>query len=379
MSKRIALSVLLAVVMLTALACDFTSLLPTTTPTANPVSTLAADLQPVSLTQQEERLTSIYEQFSPGVVAILTSASQGSGWVYDGEGHIVTNNHVVEGETRVEVDFSSGYKAYGDVIGTDAYSDLAVIKVDAPASELFPLPLGDSDTLRVGQSVIAIGNPFGLSGTMTVGIISALGRALPSGTVAPGGGYFSNGDIIQTDAALNPGNSGGPLLNLDGEVIGVNSAIRTTGYTDTGEPVNSGIGFAISINTVKRIVPSLIENGTFDYPYLGLSAVDDLPLQVIELLDLTQTTGAYVTSVIPGGPAEQAGIRAGNQPLTEPGYHPLAAGGDLIIAADGQPIQLFDDLLGYLLLHKSPGDTIVLTILRGGEQMDIEVVLGTRP
>ncbi len=377
MKKRLALPVLLVAVMMTALACDFTSLLPTAT--ANPVPTLAADLQPVSLTQQEERLTSIYEQFSPGVVSILTSTSQGSGWVYDSDGHIVTNNHVVEGETRVEVDFSSGYKTYGDVIGTDSYSDLAVIQVDAPASELFPLPLGDSDTLQVGQSVIAIGNPFGLSGTMTVGIISALARALPSGTVAPGGGYFSSGDIIQTDAALNPGNSGGPLLNLDGEVIGVNSAIRTTGYTDTGEPVNSGIGFAISINTVKRIVPSLIENGKFDYPYLGLSAVDDLPLQAIELLGLTQTTGAYVTSLIPGGPAEQAGIRAGNQPLTEPGYHTLAAGGDLIIAADGEPVRLFDDLLGYLLLHKAPGDTIVLTVLRGGEQMDIEVILGTRP
>ncbi|MBI4732008.1 MAG: trypsin-like peptidase domain-containing protein [Chloroflexi bacterium] len=377
MKKRLALPVLLVAVMMTALACDFTSLVPTAT--ANTVPTLAADLQPVSLTQQEERLTSIYEQFSPGVVSILTSTSQGSGWVYDSDGHIVTNNHVVEGETRVEVDFASGYKTYGDVIGTDAYADLAVIKVDAPASELFPLPLGDSDTLQVGQTVIAIGNPFGLSGTMTTGIISALARALPSGTVAPGGGYFSNGDIIQTDAALNPGNSGGPLLNLDGEVIGINSAIRTTGYTDTGEPVNSGIGFAISVNTIKRIVPSLIENGRFDYPYLGLSAMDDLTLQVIEQLGLTQTTGAYVTSVIPGGPAEQAGVLAGNQEVTTPGYQGLYAGGDLIVAADGQPIQLFDDLLRYLLLHKAPGETIVLTVLRGGEQMDIEVVLGTRP
>lgn len=377
MKKRLALPVLLVVVMMTALACDFTSLVPTTT--ADTVPTLAADLQPVSLTQQEERLTLIYEQFSPGVVSILTSTSQGSGWVYDSDGHIVTNNHVVEGETRVEVDFASGYKTYGDVIGTDAYADLAVIKVDVPASELFPLPLGDSDTLQVGQSVIAIGNPFGLSGTMTVGIISALARALPSGTVAPGGGYFSNGDIIQTDAALNPGNSGGPLLNLDGEVIGINSAIRTTGYTDTGEPVNSGIGFAISVNTIKRIVPSLIENGRFDYPYLGLSAMDDLTLQVIEQLGLTQTTGAYVTSVIPGGPAEQAGVLAGNQEVATPGYQGLYAGGDLIVAADGQPIQLFDDLLRYLLLHKAPGETIILTVLRGGEQMDIEVVLGTRP
>jgi S1-C subfamily serine protease len=265
------------------------------------------------------------------------------------------------------------------VIGVDAYADLAVIKVDAPASELFPLPMGDSDTLRVGQTVIAIGNPFGLSGTMTTGIISALGRALQSGTAVPGGGYYSSGDIIQTDAALNPGNSGGPLLNLSGEVVGVNSAIRTTGYTDTGEPINSGIGFAISINTVKRIVPSLIENGSFDYPYIGISAVDDLPLQAIELLGLPQTTGAYVTTVLPGGPAEKAGIQAGSQVINVPGYTNLYAGGDLIIAADGVPVRIFDDLLGYLLLHKSPGDTITLTVMRGGEQMDIDVILGQRP
>jgi 2-alkenal reductase len=244
---------------------------------------------------------------------------------------------------------------------------------------LFPLALGDSDTLQVGQSVIAIGNPFGLSGTMTTGIISALGRALRSGTALPGQGYYSNGDIIQTDAALNPGNSGGPLLNLAGEVVGINSAIRTTGYTDTGEPVNSGIGFAISINTVKRVVPSLIEKGRFDYPYLGLSAMDDLPLQAIELLNLPQTTGAYVTGIVTDGPSDQAGLLAGDQPLTEPGFQGLSAGGDLIIAADGQPIQLFDDLLRYLLLHKSPGDTILLTILRGEEQLEVSVTLGTRP
>jgi S1-C subfamily serine protease len=162
-------------------------------------------------------------------------------------------------------------------------------------------------------------------------------------------------------------------------VIGVNSAIRTTGYTDNGEPVNSGIGFAISVNTVKRIVPSLIENGKFDYPYLGLSALDDLPLRAIELLGLPRTTGAYVTSIIPGGPAEQAGVRAGNRPLTEPGYESLSAGGDLIIAADGVPMRLFDDLLRYLLLHKAPGETILLTVLRDGEQVDVPVTLGMRP
>lgn len=363
---------------ITTIACQFSGFVKST-PTVQVLPTLSTELQPIDLVLQEDRLMAIYEQYSPGVVSIRTSTSQGSGWVFDGEGHIVTNNHVVEGETRVEIDFASGYKTYGDVIGVDPYSDLAVIKVDAPASELFPLPMGDSDTLRVGQTVVAIGNPFGLSGTMTTGIISALGRALPSGSAAPGGGYFSSGDIIQTDAALNPGNSGGPLLNLSGEVIGISSAIRTTSYTDSGEPTNMGIGFAISINTVKRIVPALIESGGYEYPYLGLSASDDITLAMIELLDLPRTTGAYVTSVIPDGPAEKAGIRAGDQPITTPGYEGLFSGGDLIIAADGEEIRLFDDLLGYLLLHKTPGDTITLTILRAGEELEIDVVLGTRP
>lgn len=377
MKKRLTLVFTALLVALVMLACQFPGISPA--PTAQTVPTLAADLQPVDLSVQEDTLTQIYARFSPGVVSILTSTSQGSGWVYDGEGHIITNQHVVEGETRVEVDFPSGYKTYGEVIGVDPYADLAVILVDAPASELFPLPLGDSDSLRVGQTVVAIGNPFGLSGTMTVGIISALARALPSGSSVPGGGYFSSGDIIQTDAALNPGNSGGPLLNLSGEVIGVNSAIRTSSYTDLGEPLNSGIGFAISINTVKRIVPSLITAGSFDYPYLGISALDDLPLEVIDLLELPRTTGAYVTSVIPGGPAEAAGILAGSTPVTLPGYESLYAGGDLIIAADAIEVRLFDDLLKYLLLFKTPGEPITLTVLRGGEQLDIDVVLGARP
>lgn len=378
MNKRLALPVFLVILAVTALGCQFTSLAPTS-PTAQTVPTLSAAVQPVDLVTQENQLTAIYDLYSPGVVTIYTSTGQGSGWVYDGEGHIVTNNHVVEGETRVEVDFPSGFKAYGDVIGTDAYADLAVVKVDAPAEELFPLPMGDSNTLAVGQTVVAIGNPFGYSGTMTTGIISALGRALPSSLAVNGGGYYSSSDIIQTDAALNPGNSGGPLLNLNGEVIGVNSAISTSSSTSTGEPVNSGIGFAISINTVKRVVPSLIENGRFDYAYLGLSALDNLPLEAIQLLELPQTDGAYVTSVIAGGPAEAAGIQAGTEALTTPGYTSLLKGGDLIIAADGQPVSLFDDLLRYLLLYKSPGDTIVLTVIRNGEQMEIPVVLGTRP
>jgi S1-C subfamily serine protease len=378
MKKQLAIPAFLVILALTGLGCQFTSLLPSS-PTAETVPTLSASIQPVDLVTQQNQLTTIYQQFSPGVVTIITSTSQGSGWVYNGEGYIVTNNHVVEGETRVEVDFPSGFKAFGDVVGSDAYADLAVVKVDAPAEELFPLPMGDSDTLAVGQSVVAIGNPFGYSGTMTTGIISALGRALQSNVAASGGGYYSNGDIIQTDAALNPGNSGGPLLNLNGEVIGVNSAISTGNYTGSGEPTNSGIGFAISINTVKRVVPSLIANGKFDYAYLGLSALDNLPLEAIQLLGLPQTDGAYVTGVIAGGPSDLAGIRAGTEALTKPGYESLKAGGDLIIAMDGQPVSLFDNLLRYLLLHKSPGDTIVLTVLRGGEQVDVPVTLGTRP
>lgn len=366
------------VLLFSTLACQFTGF-STPVPQVKALPTLSTDFQPIDLSQQQDLLTAIYDQYSRGVVSILTSTSQGSGWVYDAEGHIVTNNHVVEGETRVEVDFASGYKVYGDVIGTDSYADLAVIKVDAPASELFPLPMGDSDTLHVGQTVIAIGNPFGLSGTMTTGIISALGRALPSGSVAPGGGYFSTSDIIQTDAALNPGNSGGPLLNLSGEVIGISSAIRTSSYTGSGEPTNSGIGFAISINTVKRIVPELIENGSYQYPYIGLSAMDDLSLELLDILELPRTTGAYVTSVIPDGPAEKAGIQAGDQAITTPGYEGLYAGGDLIIAADGKEIVLFDELLSYLVLHKKVGETLTLTVIRGGEEMDIDVILGTRP
>jgi len=330
------------------------------------------------LTAQEDVLVALYEQVSPGVVAIrsLEASSLGSGFVIDKEGHIVTNYHVVQDAQRVEVDFTSGYKAYGTVIGTDLDSDLAVIKVDAPAEELHPLPLGDSDQLKVGQTVVAIGNPFGLSGTMTVGIISSLGRTLESERAAPGGAFFSAGDIIQTDAAINPGNSGGPLFNLRGEVIGINRAIRTTNFTSFGEPLNSGIGFAISINIVRRVVPVIIKTGHYDYPYIGISALPELTLQAVEALGLKSYTGAYVTQVAPGSPAEKAGLRGGNQPTSIQG---LQAGGDLIIAIDGRPVKRFDDLLRYLINNKSPGDTIVLTVLRGDEKIDIPVTLDKRP
>jgi S1-C subfamily serine protease len=379
MVKKSTLLVIMILLAATLLACQVTSFQPTLTPTASPVPALPVVAANSGAANQQERLMTIYQQYSPGVVSIRTTTAQGSGWVYNGDGIILTNAHVVGTETKVEVDFASGFKTFGNVIGKDAAADLAVIRVENASSELKPLPIGDSENLQVGQTVIAIGNPFGLSGTMTTGIISALGRSLPTGTQMQSGGYFSNADIIQTDTALNPGNSGGPLLNLNGEVVGINSAIETTGYTTSGEPLNSGIGFAISINTVKRVVPSLIQSGKFEYAYLGISSLDDLPLTVIQALGLKSTSGAYVTSVSPGGPSDLAGIRAGSVPLTLPGYETVNKGGDLVIAIDSQPVVTFDDMIRYLALHKSPGDTVTLTVLRGNQQLEIPVVLGKRP
>jgi 2-alkenal reductase len=362
----------------TALQAPAESVVPAVVPSSDrPVSTTDS----ASPATQQDVLENIYKDVIPGIVAIQVSGADGSGalgsgFVFDGEGHIITNYHVVEGASRVEVDFTSGYKTYGTVIGTDLDSDIAVVKVNAPAEELHPVVLGDSSTLKVGQTVIAIGNPFGLNGTMTVGIVSALGRTLDSAHNSPTGGMFTAGDVIQTDAAINPGNSGGPLFNTNGEVIGVNRAIRTTNFTTSGEPLNSGIGFAISINIVKRVVPVLIRDGKYDYPYLGIASLDDLGLSQIEALGVKQFTGAYVTNVVPGGPADRAGVKAGTQNTNVPG---LLAGGDLITAIDGRPVRRFDELLSYLITNKSAGDSVVLTVLRDGQSMDITVTLDKRP
>jgi len=335
----------------------------------------AADLVSV-----QDSLVEIYQRVNPGVVALRTlsedGGSRGSGFVIDGVGHIVTNYHVVEGATELEVAFASGLKVRGEVLGTDTDSDIAVIYVDVPSGELHPLPLTDSDQVQVGQTVIAIGNPFGFNGTMTMGIISGLGRAMSSLHEAPTGGTFSSGDIIQTDAAINPGNSGGPLLNLNGEVIGVNRAIFTTQFNDQGQPVNSGIGFAISINIIKRVVPSLIAEGRYDYPYVGIISVSDLSLLEQEALGLPQATGVYITEVSPSSPADRAGLRAGHSKTDISG---LQAGGDLIIAIDGKQVLSFADFISYLLRNKSPGDTVTITILRGGREMNVEVTLDKRP
>ena len=328
---------------------------------------------------QQDALVSLYNRVSPGVVSIQVVSSEGaalgSGFVVDKAGHIVTNYHVVEDAASLEVDFMSGLKVYAELVGVDLDSDIAVIKVDVPEDELYPLTLGDSSQVSVGQTVVAIGNPYGLSGTMTVGIVSALGRTLDSIRQTAEGSSFSAADLIQTDATINPGNSGGPLLNLNGEVVGINRAIQTSGTTFTGSSVTTGIGFAISSNILNLVLPSLINGETYNYPYLGVSAYPSLTLFDAELFGLSQAKGAYVLNVVPGGPSDQAGLRAGSQ-QTQYGYN---AGGDLIVAVDGQDIIQFSELLNYLMLNKHPGDEIVLTVLRGDELVDLTVTLGERP
>ena len=367
MKRTLLVFSILAILML---ACQMTGLTPLPPTSSTPVPNSQVQTSPPVLVEaarpipEEGSLSELYQAVLPGVVTIFTDTGLGSGFVFDGEGHVITNNHVVEGASAVEVDFASGFKAHGTVIGTDPDADIAVIRVDAPADQIHPLPIGDSNNLLVGQSVVAIGNPFGLDGTMTLGIISGLGRTQEAHAAPEGGGRFSTADVIQTDAAINPGNSGGPLFNLNGEVVGVNQSIRTNNVDPTtGNAVNSGVGFSISINLVKRIVPVLIRNGKYEYPYLGISS-RELSLGEIESLGLNTYTGAFVADVVPGGPADQAGIRGGE---------------DIITGIDGIQVISFDDMLSYLALNKAPGDTVVLTVLRAGQPVDVTVTLGTRP
>jgi S1-C subfamily serine protease len=262
------------------------------------------------------------------------------------------------------------------LIGADLDSDVAVIKTSFPIDDVTPLPLGSSDSVRVGEYVAAIGNPYGLSGTMTVGIISARGRLLDSLRAAPSGGFFTAPDLIQTDAAINPGNSGGPLLNLAGEVIGINRAIRTN-EGGNGMISNTGIGFAVPIDIVKRVVPYLIRDGKYDYPYLGIVSRETLTLFDKEQLGLDrEITGAYVIDVSPDGPAEKAGIQGAN---TDDLIVDLPIGGDLIIAMNGETVRSFSDLLAYLVTNTSPGDIVEVTVLRGDEELVLPVELTKRP
>ena len=382
MNKKVTLSMVVAVMAITMLACQLSGLVPpTTAPVTVPTPAPSAGVLTVpavpsgNTTNQQTQLEAIYAAVLPGVVTVQTSNDLGSGIVYNSDGYIVTNAHVVGTETKVEVDFSDGTKVYGNVVGTDQNSDLAAIKVTVPASELHPLALGDSSALKIGETVSAIGDPLLLTGSMSTGIISAVGRSLQGNVQAAGSSsFYTTGDIIQTDALVNPGNSGGPLIDLNGQVVGIVWAQAIN--SNSTVPAASGIGYAISINTVKRVIPQLIQTGKFAYPYLGISLQDNLPLDVINTLGLKSDTGVYVGAVVAGGPAEKAGIKAGTVATS---YQGLNSGGDLIIAVDGQHVMTEDDLMRYLILNKSPGDIITLTVLRGDQKLDIKLTLGTRP
>ena len=335
-------------------------------------------------TTEEELLVNIYERVNPAVVNIRVikrveqpatfftpdefyQEGQGSGFVWDQGSHIVTNNHVVEGADEVEVVFWDDTVVEGQVIGTDPDSDLAVVEVDLPAEELHLVELGDSDELKVGQLAIAIGNPFGQAGTMTQGIVSALGR-----TFSPGSSPFAIPEMIQTDAAINPGNSGGPLLDSQGRVIGINTLILSRSGS------SSGVGFAIPINMAKRVVPILIEEGEYQYAWLGITGTD-LTSDIVEAMDLpTGTRGALVIAVGQGGPADQAGLR-GSMEMVEIKGRPLEIGGDIILAIDGTPVQDMDDVIVYLVKNTRPGQKVELSILRDGQEKKLTVELGERP
>ena len=325
-------------------------------------------------TDLEADLIALYERVNPSVVHIFiydeadNPVGTGTGFIYDSEGHIVTNNHVVSGASRLEVAFPNGERRAAQTIGTDVDSDLGVIRVEELPAGAQPLVLGDSDNVRVGQFVVAIGNPFGEAGSLSLGIVSGLGRSLTSDRIAEGGGRYSLPQVIQTDAAINPGNSGGPLLNLAGEIVGVNSAIRTSTGT------NSGVGFSIPVNAVRRVVPALVTTGEYHYTYMGVR-MSELDLATQEALGLPQVAGAYMTEVTPGAPAATAGLRgSGISDLGE-----LLPGGDLIIAADGRPINNPDDLISFLVFQTEVGQTISLTIIRDGQQIDVPLTLGQRP
>ncbi|MEM7347198.1 MAG: trypsin-like peptidase domain-containing protein [Chloroflexota bacterium] len=335
---------------------------------------------------EELLLINTYERVNPAVVNILITVEgeettvaglfpaqgQGSGFVVDSDGHIVTNNHVINDADKVEVTFFDGTTIEAEVVGTDPDSDIAVVKIDADAGSLRPITWGDSDTIRVGQRAIAIGNPFGLNGTLTTGIISALGRSLPAGA-----GAFRIPEIIQTDAAINPGNSGGPLLNSQGEVIGVNTAIvpRQSGL---GERSFLGVGFAVPANLVKRVVPDLIENGEYQHPWIGFSGNTVTP-EIAEAMDLSEAAGALIAEVISGSPADDADLRGGTKDFELDNGFITRVGGDVIVAIEDEEIREFDDLLSFLSRRGSVGDTINVTIIRDGEEQVVELLLGPRP
>ena len=318
-------------------------------------------------------LIQIFERSEEGVVQVniqrssdvVTSNGVGSGFVFDKNGHVITNEHVVESAEKVVVTFLDGRSYNADVIGVDFATDIAVIQVDADPALLKPLLIGDSSGLKVGMGVAAIGNPFGLSGTMTSGIVSALGRLLPQET------GFSIPDVIQTDAAINPGNSGGPLLNSRGEVIGINTAIQSA----TGE--FTGVGFAVPSNTIAKIVPKLISDGEYHHPWVGISGRDIDPA-LAKALNLVDARGFLIVNVVEGSPAEKAGLKGSAETREVDGVE-YPFGGDVILAVDGKIVRQIDDILIHLQRYKAVGDEMVLEVLRDGRTSNFVVELDERP
>jgi S1-C subfamily serine protease len=291
----------------------------------------------------------------------------GSGFVIDTEGHLLTNNHVVEGAEKIEVKLGSSEKSYAaKVVGADPSTDVALLKVDVPAGQLHPLQLGNSSEVEVGDPVVAIGNPFGLDRTVTSGIVSALQRQIE----APAG--FSISHVIQTDAAINPGNSGGPLIDAEGRVIGINSQIETGG----GGNGNVGIGFAIPIDTAREVAKQIEENGKVEHAYLGIEGGSVTP-QLAQALNLPVDHGVLVASVAKGGPAEKAGIEGGDTSATIEGAE-VTLGGDIIVKLDGKSISEMEDLVS-AIEGKKPGDDLEVTVVRGGGEKTVTVKLGNRP
>lgn len=367
-------------------------------PLVQQLATPASPAQPIVISEsatdyETAVLVAIYEKVGPSVVNVdvlsflrnmpqqifpepgqidpetLIPQGQGSGFVWDADGHIVTNAHVVADADQVQITFPDGTVTIAEVIGLDRHSDLAVLKIDPTGYNLVPVIPGDLDAMKVGMRVAAIGNPFGFEGTLTSGIVSAIGRSIP------GLASFSIPESIQTDAAINPGNSGGPLLNERGEVIGVNAQIRT----EAGS--NSGVGFAIPITIVERVVPVLIAEGSYEHSYIGISGNTFSPICAEGLGLEADIRGAYVNTVLPGTPAAKGGLRGGDVEVQNDsiGICPTAAGGDLITAIDGTPVTRFDDLLVYLERYTSPGDSVTLTVLRDGRTIEVEVTLAPRP
>jgi S1-C subfamily serine protease len=341
------------------------------------VVTLLSVEHAFSITEDEKNNIAVYDKVADGVVNVTSTAIQldfffnafpaqgsGSGSIIDTKGHILTNHHVVANAQKLEVTLGDGSKWPAKLVGSDPDSDLAVIKIDAPREKLKVVPMGDSKSLRIGQKVLAIGNPFGLQRTLTTGIISSLGRTIRSeaGTMIE--------DVIQTDAAINPGNSGGPLLNSDGEIIGINSAI----LSPSGG--NVGIGFAIPVNTAKRIIPELISKGYVTYPWIGATIQSLIP-EMAKHLKLKIERGAMISEVVKGGPADKAGLKGGNQKI-QVGNMIVLVGGDIVVKADQKEVKTNDELIHYIR-EKKPGDTILLRVLRKEDFIDVKVILGERP